>query len=149
MMPGDEDEQRDAARADQDYAAAADALRPLTNDRAKFPFVFKELAAYGFNRNAYGSRWVGLGVAFATIAVTLFQANALGFVKPYLDLSGIGSTHGAILVSAFVMSALWCVHFTGETVKFSGFSYAKRLWEALDQLQEKSSGAVSKHHATT
>jgi hypothetical protein len=36
------------------------------------------------------------------------------------------------------MALMWCVHFTGSTVKLAGVSYAKRLWEALDQLPKKS-----------
>lgn len=49
-MPTAEDEQSDPQKADQAYVAAADALRPRTNDPKKFPLVFKELVAYGYNR---------------------------------------------------------------------------------------------------
>ena len=66
-LPTDKEEEEDPAKADQACVAASDALRPLTNDQRAFPFVFKELVAYGFNRNAHGSRWVGLAVAAATV----------------------------------------------------------------------------------
>ena len=55
-MPSVEEELKDPAHADLAYVAAADALRPQTNDRRAFPFVFRELVAYGFNRNAHGAR---------------------------------------------------------------------------------------------
>lgn len=143
-MPSAEDEQRDDAHADQAYAAAADALRPLTNDRKSFPFVFKELVAYGFNRNAHGSRWVGFSVASTTAIATLLHAHALRLQQPYWDLSGLDNAHMVVLVAALGLAALWCRHFTAETVKLAGFSYAKRLWEALEKVPKKPSRAHRK-----
>lgn len=145
-MPGQEDEQHDPDAADLAYAAAADALRPLTSDRKEFPFVFKELVAYGFNRNAYGSRWVGLGVALATMMVTLIQSSALRLQQPAVDLGALDNAHIAVLAAAFVMTLLWCTHFTGSTVKLAGIGYAKRLWEALDQMPKKGPPRSSKDH---
>jgi hypothetical protein len=138
-MPSVEEELSDPVRADSAYAAAADALRPQTNDRKAFPFVFKELVAYGFNRNAYGSRWVGLGVATITAFATLSHANALRMAPPYVDLANLGGAHVVVLTSALVMAGLWCRHFTAETVKLAGIGYAKRLWEALEKLPRRPS----------
>ncbi|HQC97325.1 MAG TPA: hypothetical protein PK306_16610 [Aquabacterium sp.] len=143
-LPGQGEEQRDPTAADMAYAAAADALRPLTNDHKAFPFVFKELVAYGFNRNAHGSRWLGVGVALATVLVTLIQGSALSLQQPFLALGALDNAHIVVLLSAFVMVVLWSAHFTGSTVKLAGISYAKRLWEALDQLPKKSHRARPK-----
>lgn len=136
-MPSAEDEQRDAAYADQAYAAVADALRPLTNDRKAFPFIFKELVAYGFNRNAHGSRWVGISVASSTAIATLLHAHALQMQQPYWVFSSLDNTHIVVLVAALGIAALWCAHFTEGTVKLAGYSYAKRLWEALEKVPKK------------
>ena len=143
-MPSEEDEQRDPAKADQAYAAAADALRPLTNDRKQFPFVFKELVAYGFNRNAHGSRWIGLAVALTSAVATLLHAGALRVDQPYWAPGVLDNVHIVLLVASGAVAALWCAHFTGDTVKLSGFAYAKRLWEALDQLPKKPTRAQRK-----
>lgn len=143
-MPHQEEEQRDPIAADMAYAAAADALRPLTNDHKAFPFVFKELVAYGFNRNAHGSRWLGVGIALATVAVTLIQSSTLSLQQPFLALGALDNAHIVVLASAFVMVFLWCAHFTGSTVKLAGISYARRLWEALDHLPKKSPRARRK-----
>jgi hypothetical protein len=137
VMPTVEEEQSNPATADRSYAAAADALRPLTNDRKAFPFVFKELVAYGFNRNAYGSRWVGLFVAVFTILAALQHAKALLLVSPYLDVSRIDNAHVLVLVLVSGIALLWCAHFTADTVRLSGFSYSRRLWEALDLIAKK------------
>lgn len=138
-MPSAEDELKDPAHADLAFAAAADALRPQTNDRKAFPFIFKELVAYGFNRNAYGVRWVGFGVAVITAIATLASAGAFDFRSPYWRTPALDNAHIIVLVSALVMSILWCAHFTGETVRLAGVSYAKRLWEALDKVADKPS----------
>jgi hypothetical protein len=147
-MPSAEDERRDPACADQAYGAAADALRPLTNNRKTFPFVFKELVAYGFNRNAHGSRWVGVSVAAATAVVTVLHANALRLHQPYWDLSALDTAHIVVLVAAVSLATLWCAHFTAGTVKLAGFSYAKRLWEALEKVSKKQSRAHSRDSET-
>lgn len=148
-MPSAEEELRDPVHADLAYAAAADALRPLTNDRKAFPFVFKELVAYGFNRNAHGSRWVGLSVAVVTIVATLAQSGAVHLQPAGWDASALDNAHIVVLVSALAMVILWCAHFTGETVKLAGFSYAKRLWEALDQVPKKPSRVQRKTSEST
>lgn len=137
-MPSKEEEEADPARADESYAAAADALRPRTNDRKVFPFVFKELVAYGFNRNAYGSRWIGLGVAILVVVAALYHARGITLVFPYLDLPRIDYAHTVVAVLAIAMGLLWCLHFTADTVRLSGFSYSRRLWEALDKMAKKS-----------
>jgi hypothetical protein len=143
-MPSSEDELRDPRSADQVYSAAADTLRPLTNDRKAYPFVFKELVAYGFNRNAYGSRWLGLTVATLTGLGTLLHAKVLRIGQPHWNAAEFDTAHIAVLVSALGFAVLWCVHFTAETVKQAGFSYAKRLWEALEKVPKKLSRAPRK-----
>lgn len=143
-MPTASEERKDPAAADLAYAAAADVLRPRTNDHKAFPLLFKELVAYGFNRNAHGSRWVGLGVAVSTIIATLWHAGAMSLQSPHWHISAIDNAHIVVLVSASAMAVLWCGHFTAETVRLAGVSYAKRLWEALEQLPQKPSRAQRK-----
>jgi hypothetical protein len=140
-MPSLEEEQQDPTRADEAYAAAADALRPLTIDRRAFPFIFKEMVAYGFNRNAYGSRWVGCCVTVMTMTATLLDAGTLHLHPPYWTSSGVNAAHIVVLLLALGFTALWCMHFTADTVRFAGVCYAKRLWEALEKLPKRPSRA--------
>jgi len=136
-LPSAEDEEHDPIKADLAYVAAANALRPLTNDRKAFPFIFKELVAYGFNRNAHGSRWVGLAVATATVVATLMHSGVLHIQPPYWTAIGLDTSHIVVLIVAACFSGLWCLHFTAQTVKQAGVSYAMRLWEALEKLPTK------------
>lgn len=136
-LPTDVEEEDDPTKADQAYVAAADALRPLTNDRKAFPFVFKELVAYGFNRNAHGSRWVGLAVAAATVVTALTHAGALRMQPPYWALTDLDTANIVVLVVSVGFACLWCFHFSAQTVQQAGFSYAKRLWEALEKVPKR------------
>ncbi len=141
VMPTAEEELRNPDVADLAYAAAADALRPLTNDRTKYPFVFKELVAYGFNRNAHGARWVGLTVAVLTLLAAALHAGALRLSPVTIDLAALGNAHIVVMALGLGMAGLWSLHFTSETVRMAGFSYAKRLWEALEKVPKKPSRA--------
>lgn len=136
-LPTVGEEEEDPAKADQAYIAAADALRPLTNDRRTFPLVFKELVAYGFNRNAHGSRWVGLAVAVATALTALAHAGVLRMQPQFWSAVDLDPAHIVLLVVAVGFACLWCFHFTAQTVQQAGFSYAKRLWEALEKVPKK------------
>ncbi len=141
VMPTVEEEQRSPDAADVAYAAAGDALRPLTNDRKKYPLVFKELVAYGFNRNAHGSRWVGLTVAILTVLAAALHAGALRLSPITVDLAALDNAHIMVMVLGLGMACLWLLHFTSATVRMAGFSYAKRLWEALEIIQRRPSRA--------
>lgn len=136
-LPSHGEEEHDPATADWAYIAAADALRSLTNDRRAFPLVFKELVAYGFNRNAHGSRWVGLAVAAVTVVTALAHAGLLHLQPPHWTTADLDTSHVVVLIVAVGFACLWCFHFTARTVQQAGFGYAKRLWEALEKLPKK------------
>lgn len=136
-MPTPADESSDPAGADQAYIAAADALRPKTNDQKSFPLLFKELVGYGFNRNAFASRWVGAAVAVLTGLAALIHAGAIATPTAYFDttvLRSLGAAHALTLVIACVLLIIWLLHFTPKTVEQAGFSYALRLWETLEAI---------------
>ncbi|NYE63156.1 hypothetical protein FHW58_004384 [Duganella sp. 1224] len=134
-VPTAADEAYDSESADQAYTAAANALRPLVNaDKKRYPFVFKELVAYGFNRNAYGSRWVGVFICAAAILATLVHGAVLKLTSPYGDFAALAAqdaAHVLTLVVAGVFMLVWLLHFTDKTVEQAGYTYALRLWEAL------------------
>lgn len=141
VVPTAEEELLNPHAADVAYAAAGDALRRLTNDRKKYPLVFKELVAYGFNRNAHGARWTGLTVAVLTLLAAALHAGALRLSPVTVDSATLDNPHIMVMVLGLVMACLWSLHFTSATVRMAGFSYAKRLWEALEEVQRKPSRA--------
>lgn len=140
MMPSSDEEAADPGAADNSYRAAADALRPLTGDKKKYPFIFKELVAYGFNRNAFGARWFGVIVTIIVMFATLTQAGALQTTEPWFqmaDLYSLKIAHILILTVSAVQLLMWIFHFTPNTVEQAGFTYALRLWESLETVGKK------------
>ena len=147
VMPTEDQEKNDGPKADGYYIAAANALRPLTNDHKKFPFIFKELVAYGFNRNAHGSRFIGALISIMTMFATLLHGGALTMASPYLDLNafkGLTVAYVLTLITCATFLLVWLFHFTAQTVEQAGYSYARRLWEALDKVPKKPVPKVAK-----
>lgn len=136
-VPSAEEEARDMATADNVYLDATNRLIQATRDSKRYPLVFKELVAYGFNRNCYGIRWIGAAVSLAVFSLTLVHIGAL----PWRDwpafsdkLASITTESGLSLLVSAGMLLVWLFHFTGGTVKQSGFTYAERLCEALTKV---------------
>jgi hypothetical protein len=145
-LPGQAQESADPTAADLAYDAAANALRPLTNDRSKFPCVFKELVAYGFNRNAYGARWAGAAVCILVALAVLFGAGALSMDEPYwnaMRLATLDIASGCTLGVAALLLLMWLFHFTARTVEQAGFGYARRLLETLDAIPSRSNAPAA------
>lgn len=147
-IPTPDEEAADPIAADQAYMATADALRlATTNNRQKFPLVFKELVAYGFNRNAYGAKWVGVFVSSLSIAATLLHETAVH--APTLSIDGsklysIGLAGGVTMFISGGLLILWLFHYSSRTVEMAGYSYALRLFEALNGITKKAGKATVK-----
>jgi hypothetical protein len=151
-VPTEAEEAADPVAADGAYEAVANALRPLTNDKGKFPFIFKELVQYGFNRNAYGVRWVGAFTSVAAALVALLRAGVLAVREPYVNLQAFATidfAEGLTLALSAVLLLVWLFHFTPKTVEQSGYSYALRLYEALNRVTKIPDRGRTKKSMTT
>lgn len=136
-VPSAEDEARDVAVADDVYLDATNRLIQATKDSKRYPLVFKELVAYGFNRNCYGIRWIGAAVSLAVFSLTLVHIEALpwhDWPTVYDKLASMKTESGLSLFVSAGMLLVWLFHFTDGTVKQSGFTYAERLCEALTRV---------------
>ena len=60
VIPTAEDEAANPDHADQVYDACVLSLRERTRDRKKFPLVFEENCSYGFRRNLWGMKPLGI-----------------------------------------------------------------------------------------
>jgi hypothetical protein len=146
-MPTAQEETANPEQADDAYVAAANALRPLTTNVKKFPFVFKELVAYGYNRNAYGSRWAGAAICVVTIMITVAHGSTTfgpGFSFDIEAVKRLDVSHVLTLIPTIVLLLVWLFHFNARTVEQAGHSYATRLWEALNKVPGKSSAKEAK-----
>lgn len=145
-MPSQVEEKSDPVEADRAYEAAVNALRPLTNEKSKFPFVFKELVAYGFNRNAFGARWIGLATCSLAAVAALAKSGVLSIRAPYMHFDSLETmplSAGLVLLLSFVLAALWLFHLTSATVHQAGISYGLRLFEALRTIPKQRRAALT------
>jgi hypothetical protein len=63
------EENADLAAADAYYARCGNWLRENTRDHRKFNLIFEENVAYGFRRNLYGVKWLGLLLNLVVVAI--------------------------------------------------------------------------------
>ncbi len=126
--PTPEDETRDAAAADDIYAAWSDFLRVNAREHLEtYPLVFHENVSYGYCRNVWGMRPVGLvssgGLAALAGGYCLYRWRS-GADVPEL-------VAGAAVL-CLVVFLLWTVRFTRDWVKVPAVAYAERLVETVE-----------------
>jgi hypothetical protein len=110
------------ADADKVYEEYVRYLRDTTRDREKFPRVFEELVNYGFRRNLWGLKPLGMALAAAASAAAL---TALWWHR--------GQDHqplaGAAAALALVMFSAWVFWINPAWVRIAAQAYAERLIE--------------------
>jgi hypothetical protein len=128
-IPTAAEEEQDPAAAAEVYESCIDFLRGKTRDHAKFTLILEENCNYGFARNIWGLRDVGLLIAL-TGTITLGG-------RVFLFMS----THRPVEMSLVVLTAinislllLWSFWFTPSWVKGPADAYGNALIESLDTL---------------
>jgi hypothetical protein len=80
-MPDESAESANPQSADQYYETAIGALIERTRDAKRFPRVFDELCQYGFRRNLWGCRKIGLWLSALGLVITV-TLGALTLANP-------------------------------------------------------------------
>jgi len=130
--PTPEQEKENPTAADGVYTAWSNYLRVNTRDTKKFALLFQENVAYGYRRNVWGLRAVG-------IIVSLLSLVACG-VRLYLVHSSTGKLDeawGGAAAFAAIMLLLWLFRFNGDWVRVPADAYAERLAECAETLGGK------------
>jgi len=130
--PTPEQEQADPAAADAVYAAWSNYLRVNTRNTKTFALLFQENVAYGYRRNVWGLRSLGIVVSFLSVV-------ACG-VRLYLVHSSTGKIDealGGAAAFATIMLLLWLFRFNGDWVRVPADAYAERLAECAETLGTK------------
>jgi hypothetical protein len=112
------------------YDAAVEVLKERTRDAKAFPLVFDELCNYGFRRNLWGHRPLGIGLSLSAIGGTvLLLIIAAGTTIPIAP---------APLVTAGVLQLItlggWALLVTPAWVRQAAFAYAERLVASAERL---------------
>lgn len=92
-----------------------------------YPLVFKENKAYGFARNLYASRRIGL----RSSGVTIVAGGVLMVASThYAPIHTVGTGIGTGIAAA--MTAFWIFYPSEERVRAAARDYRDRVLEALD-----------------
>ena len=128
-MPTVGGEAADPAAADAAYEAATRMLINKTRETRRFRLLFLENVHYGFCRNLWGLK--PLGIVFVLASVGL--CGWLVYVDLHAGKSWPASPIGAAAIAG-VWLLLWCFWFTPAWIKVAADAYAERLLEASDTL---------------
>jgi hypothetical protein len=128
-LPTHDEEINDPAQADALYDAAVARFRELRRDKKRFPLIFAENCSYGFRRNLFGLRIVGvsLALAVALASATLFVFSLFG--RETIAISGLLFSLGVAL--AALAFCAWLV--TPRWVREAADAYAERLLLSASQ----------------
>jgi hypothetical protein len=129
-LPSAAEEDADPQGADATYETAVAALRERTRDPDEFPVLFDEVCNYGFRRNLWSHRKLGIVLAVVG-ALTAMGAAVLG-------ITGVitVSVPTAVVVTIIDVagSILWARTVTEEWVRQAARAYAEQLLSSAEQL---------------
>ena len=124
-MPNANEEAADPVAADEIYDAAVDWLRRHTRESSQYPLVFAENISYGFMRNLYGMK--PLGIVFSVMSL-----GVVGTAIYYSASSGLAVNY-ALMITALVIQATllvyWLWHIKPSAVRVPAEGYARALLE--------------------
>lgn len=130
QLPTKAKENKDPKAADDVYEECVRYLRVATRDEKKFPLILKENIQYGFARNVWALRSIGVTAAGASTIFTAWLTWSAWVRDDSLwVVDGIGV---ALEVMLF---AWWAFKVTPDWVFVPARAYADRLFEACGSLK--------------
>lgn len=130
-MPTREEEALDPARADKSYASGVDFLRSHTRDATRFPLVAAENASYGFRRNLWGLKPLGIILSAASAAAMFGLLTWRWHSRALLDIPTIVS----VMVELATL-VTWVAIVTPDWVRVAAQGYAMALLETCESLAD-------------
>lgn len=123
-FPTEHEEKDNPIAADDAYGSAGRWLRANTRDTSKYSILHKENIGYGFRRNLYGAKPMGIVISATALMVSIIAALFVGSV----------STVAATLSATFSLLCLilWLVIVRSRWVKDAAITYANQLLSSLD-----------------
>jgi hypothetical protein len=129
-IPDESMEAANPSEADQYYETAIGALIERTSDASRFPLVFNENCQYGFRRNLWGCRTLGIWLAATGLAVTAVLGGLDSSKALTLSILGIALSGGLDIILLLVL----ILAVTPAWVRQAAGAYAERLLATLDSL---------------
>jgi hypothetical protein len=117
-------------------------VRENTRDRKKFNLVFEENVTYGFRRNLYGLKWLGLAL---NVFVVVICAIWIWKSWPVGHDDGVAARLPYVIIVAFAHALFFIFAVTKAGVIEAANQYARQLLLACETL---ASGAPAKKAVT-
>lgn len=136
VMPTKMEEESNPDDADQKYESAVRFLRSKIRDKTTYPLVFTENINYGFSRNLWAAKPIGVILALVTLAGNsgLLWFKHLQFVKrDFTHIIQAIPVEGALVWGVSLLSVIiWVVWVRKEWVKTRAYAYARALLEVCE-----------------
>jgi hypothetical protein len=127
--PSVADEQADPVRADRVYAAWSTYLRVNTRDTKKYALLFRENVNYGYRRNVFGLRLIGIIISVFSCVV-----SAIWLYLQYASTGRVSAEIAGAFLFAFAFLLLWVFRFSSSWVRVPADAYAERLAETTESV---------------
>ncbi len=128
-LPTEEKEAADPVGADQVYDTCVSFLRERTRDKSKFRVLFSENCSYGFRRNLWGMKVLGIAVAVISLGAVVGTIFVRG---PDTALAAPAVLAGGAI--SLLLLIAWVFAVTPSWVRVAAEAYAKQLLAACDEL---------------
>jgi hypothetical protein len=141
-MPTVAGEANDSFAADELYRAATVWLIGKTRHAKKFPLVFKENIAFGFQRNMLGIRRFGIAICLSCLVYCIAYIeiqSGWGFVEV---LKKTPTPIWVSLLYSILILLAWLFCFSEPALRRTAFSYAERLIQSLDMISMPKGGTT-------
>jgi len=132
QIPTAAEEEADPNGADEIYDACTAHLLERTRKKDAFPLVFDENCNYGFRRNLWGMKSLGI-VTSLVGTLAIIAVLVIGF------RSGVTLQPVAFACAAIdgLLLLCWCFWFTPQWVRTAAYAYAERLLASCETLTVK------------
>jgi hypothetical protein len=128
-LPSAAQEKEHPIDADEKYASCVDYLLSKTRDKERFQLLFQENMNYGFRRNLWALKPIGIAVGLLSLAALAFLTRAQARAN---TIAWFGNVTAILIVT--VMLVAWVTHITPKWVKNAADGYAERLLASIDEL---------------
>ena len=135
QAPNAAEECKDFEKASLVYDSAVRWLRERTRDKTKFRLLFQENVSYGFRRNLYGLKKLGIFISISCLLINVIMTYR-NFTSDTTDLDVFW--WGSLVVCALIFLSWTCV-IKKSWVKHAADGYARALLASCDQLESEDS----------
>ena len=129
-IPTREMEEHNPQAADQVYEACVKYLINHTRDKERFPLLHKENASYGFLRNLWGMKPLGLTFALFGLVICGVRLWTLWENGESVSLEIVAGS-----CICLGLCAIWQLWISPDSVRVAANAYAERLLETCDHLE--------------